>query len=165
MDYWDTSALVKLYAPESDSDYFIRRIAGQAAPIMTSAIAETEVAATLLRKEFAGALPRGGSGRALDEFRADCRSGAIILIPYSTQIAFETERVARSAAEAKPPLLIRSLDLIHATSASLLRADTFVASDKRLRDLAGLLGLCLVPEATPANDEWKQLPRGDRNIP
>ncbi len=145
MDYWDTSALVKLYAPESDSEYFIQRIARQAAPIMTSAIAETEMAATLVRKELAGALPRGGSSRALAEFRSDSRSGAIILIPYGAQIASETERIARLAAESMPPLLIRSLDLIHAASASLLGADAFVGSDKRLRDLASLLGLRLVP--------------------
>ena len=149
MDYWDTSALVKLYAPEADSDYFIHRIARQAEPIMTSAIAETEMAATLVRKEFAGSVPRSGSSRALAEFRADARSGGIVLIPYGAHIASETERIARLAAQSRPRLLIRSLDHIHAASASLLRADAFVASDKRLRDLAGLLGLCLVPEATP----------------
>jgi hypothetical protein len=39
MDDWDTSALFKLYFPETDSNWFVARFAAAREPVVTSEIA------------------------------------------------------------------------------------------------------------------------------
>jgi uncharacterized protein with PIN domain len=74
MSYWDTSALVKLYAQEPDSAAFEAHAASQTNPLITSRIALYEARATFRRKEAEGILERFQklcSGFAVpDPFRA-----------------------------------------------------------------------------------------------
>lgn len=144
MDYWDSSALLKLYVTEHDSGYFLDLIAKSGRPISTSAIAVTEALCALHRKERAGLLKSGGADTLFRRFLADCEKGRAVLIPYGLNIAVEAEKLMKLALE-RQPVMIRSLDLIHLASASLSKAKSFVATDKRLREFATLLGFQLWP--------------------
>jgi predicted nucleic acid-binding protein len=148
MEYWDTSALLKLYVVEADSGYFLRLIARGGLPVYTSTIASTEVLCALLRKESVGDLRDGGAKALFRRFRKDCDTGRVLLAPYGEDVSREAERLGRLAFARSQPALIRSLDLIHVATASVGKAAAVIATDKRLRALASLLKLNLLP-ATP----------------
>ncbi len=145
MEYWDTSSLVKLYAPEFDSERFIRRVEQQSV-LCTSSVALTELPVSLLRKAHEKVLSPRDADSLIRSFREDCAGGRIELVPYHSRVALEAERIVRLALNATPPRMVRSLDLIHAASALSMDADTFVATDTRLKDIIRLLGIRLFPE-------------------
>lgn len=145
MRYWDTSALLKLYVSEPDSAYFLELISRTDEPLATSDIASAEVLCALFRKESARDLKPGGASTVFRRFRADSRAGRIVLIPFGPDVFQQVERVARLAFERRPPIPVRSLDLIHLASAAAMKATTLVATDQRLRALARLAALNLLP--------------------
>ncbi|MBZ5576682.1 MAG: type II toxin-antitoxin system VapC family toxin [Acidobacteriia bacterium] len=145
MNYWDTSALLKLYVPEEDSGAFLDLIAASDEPIATSAIATAEVLCAVNRKERAGDLKRGGAAAAFRRFVADCDQGRIVPIPYGTQVLEVAQAVMRVALHRSRPLFLRSLDLIHVASALTIHAGSVVATDARLREVAALVKLRLLP--------------------
>ncbi len=142
--YWDTSALVKLYAPEPDSSSFLA-LAGRAQEIFSASVVSAEVLCALYRKEQAGNLRRGGAQTAFEKFRADTRSGRIVTVPYGSDVVEEVRKLIRLAFEQPRPVLIRSLDAIHVASAAVVKEKVLVATDSRLRALAALAGLTLLP--------------------
>jgi len=143
--YWDTSALLKLYVPEPDSAWFLDLISGTPEPVATSAIAAAEVLCALSRKEASGDLKAGGAKVLFRRFRADCQAGRVVLIPYGLDLVEEMEKLSRLASQRRPPVMVRSLDLIHLASAVVSRAAALVATDQRLRDLGAMYGMELVP--------------------
>jgi predicted nucleic acid-binding protein len=143
--YWDTSAVLKLYAPEADSAYFLNLIATVRQPVHCSAISCMEVLCALYRKEEAGDLKPGGGAALYRRFRRDARAGRVVLAPYGEDVAAEAERVAKAAFGERRAIMIRSLDLIHVATAVVLGATALVATDKRLRALASVLRLPLLP--------------------
>ena len=145
MHYWDTSALLKLYVSEADSAFFLELISRTHEPVATSAIANAEVLCALSRKESVGDLKLGGASTVFRRFRADCLAGRILLIPYGLDLLPVMERLARLAFERRPPILVRSLDLIHLATAVAGKATTLVATDQRLRELAPLLPMDVLP--------------------
>lgn len=145
MHYWDTSAVLKLYAPEPDSAYFLKLIVAGEQPVYCSAISSMEVLCTLLRKEEAGDLKPGGGAALYRRFHRDARAGRVVLVPYGEDVAAEAERLAKVAFGEHRAIMIRSLDLIHVATAVVLGATALVATDKRLRALASVLRLPLLP--------------------
>lgn len=63
MSYWDTSALVKLYAPEPDSAVFENHLRSPARTIVSARVTLWEAWATFRRKEADGALAPGAALR------------------------------------------------------------------------------------------------------
>jgi len=61
LTYWDTSALIKLYAPEPDSSYFLELLAQAQQPPLSADITRAEILCTLYRKEQAGDLVAGAA--------------------------------------------------------------------------------------------------------
>ena len=145
MQYWDTSALVKLYAPEPDSNDYLQLATRARGPILCSSIGAIELLCTLLRKQAAGDLRPGGARAAFRRFHADCEGARIDLLPFGADVAQEAERLAYLAFEHPPRVMIRSLDLVHVASASLAGATTLVAADQRLRALGSRLRMRLAP--------------------
>ena len=145
MDYWDTSAILKLYIPEHDSAYFLELITKTNAAILSSTIASVEIIGALLRKERAGDLRTGSPRTLLRRFRADCAAGRIMLIPFGADVIQEAERLAMLAFQRRRPIMVRSLDLVHLATALSAKATTVVATDKRLRDLGALLQVRVLP--------------------
>ena len=145
MNYWDTSALFKVYAPEGDSDYFWDLVVSSDQPIVSSAIATAEMLCALYRKECAGDLKSGGALATYQKFLGDCRAGRIVLIPCGEQVFTAAEEIVRLAFRGTRPVMVRSLDAIHVASAATARARFLVATDARLRQVAAMAMLKLLP--------------------
>ena len=145
MAYWDTSALLKLYVAEHDSPFFVRLHASEDEPVFSSAIVMTEVICALYRKEQAGDLRSGGAKAVFRKFSADVNAGNIVTVPYGADVVKEAENLVRLVFEQPRPILVRSLDLIHVSSAVAVKARVIVATDTRLRKVAALAGLKALP--------------------
>ena len=147
MRYWDTSALSKLCFPEADSAWYLSELGSASEPAFTSEIAEVELYSTLWRKERDRSLVLGEARLRFALFESFCRRGTIILAPCDVRIIEESKRIAAVAYGQVTPILIRSLDLIHVASASVVRADMIVSADKRMRAVASVLNMKVLPEA------------------
>ncbi len=145
MSYWDTSALVKLYVAEVDSPYFLQLLGNTDEPIVSSAIVATEVLCVLYRKEQARALKPGGAKPIYQKFKSDVKAGRILTIPYSQDVEAEAEKLVRREYRLSQPVLMRSLDVIHISTALSSKITELVATDARLREIARLVGLHLIP--------------------
>ncbi len=145
MNYWDTSALFKVYAPEDDSGYFLDLVVSSDQPIVSSAIATAEMLCALYRKEWAGDLHSGGALATYRKFLGDCQAGRIVLVPYGEQVFMAAEEIVRLAFRVARPVMVRSLDAIHVASAVTAQARVMVATDARLRTVAAIAKLKLVP--------------------
>jgi len=145
LPYWDTSALIQLYVAENDSAYFLKLVSETDEPIVSASIATTEVLCVLHRKEHLGGLKAGSARRLFRKFGADVRSGRILLISYGREVEEQAEKLLGLTFAQPRTILIRSLDLIHVSSALVSRAECMVATDGRLRALAVRAGLRVLP--------------------
>ena len=120
--YLDSSAIVKLAVEEPESAA-LRRHLGRRLPVVSSALARTEVARALLRQDDA-ALARGR------------------LVLSRLDLVRISARVLAAAGVLEPPE-VRSLDAIHLATALQLGTDLreVVTYDDRMRDAAKDLGL------------------------
>lgn len=145
MDYWDTSALLKLYAPEPDSARFLARVAEGQRPLLTADLTAVELRCALQRKEHVGDLKAGGATALFERFTHDVTAGRIITVPYGPTVLEGVQQLVVRAYSADPPVMIRSLDAVHVASALASRAARVVATDTRLRDAAALVALRVAP--------------------
>lgn len=145
MDYWDTSALLKLYAPEPDSASFLTRVAKSQRPLLTADLTVVELRCALGRKEHVGDLKAGGATALFECFTHDVAAGRIITLLHSPAVLAEAQEIVLRAHSADPPVMIRSLDAVHVASALASRAAWVVATDTRLRDAAITVGLRVAP--------------------
>ncbi|MGC2192244.1 MAG: type II toxin-antitoxin system VapC family toxin [Candidatus Dormiibacterota bacterium] len=120
--YLDSSAIVKLVIAEDESTA-LRRHLRRRRPLVSSALARTEVLRALLFE--------GEEGRA--------RATAVL---QSLDLLRVTDRVLNDAARLLPPE-IRSLDAIHLATAGLLGAELgqIVSYDDRMLGAAKRLGM------------------------
>jgi predicted nucleic acid-binding protein len=145
MVYWDTSALLKLYVSEPESAK-LAELASAKGPILSSAIAPVEMMCALTRKEGSGEMTRGGAREVFALIGRHLAAGRISLIPFGDDVVREAEELVRLAAGRERPVMIRALDLIQLASAVASRSRTIVTTDARLRELAALAGLKVLPE-------------------
>ena len=145
MAYWDTSALLKLYIDEPDSSEFWELLRLPRNGVWTSTIARTEMFCALQRKQRLGELQAGGAAAVYQRFFKDVEKGRIALIGLTEDVHREAERVGAVLSDKKPPLRVRSLDLIHLASALAAKSRELVATDVRLRDVATVAGLRVLP--------------------
>jgi predicted nucleic acid-binding protein len=143
--YWDTSALLKLYVDETDSSEFWELLLASNEGVWTSTIARTEMFCTLRRKQQLGELQAGGAAALYERFCKDVDKGRLALIGLTEDVHREAERMGPLLSERKPPLLVRSLDLIHLATALAAKSRDLVATDVRLRDVASVAGLRVLP--------------------
>ncbi len=136
LQYWDTSALVKLRIEEADSPRF-RELSRQDIKQASSSIVQAELLCVLLRREREGNIRSGSAMLIFRKFQEDCAAERFLTVPYdSAEVRREVERLGVFAYSLPKPILIRSLDLIHVATASVIGADTLVTADSRLSDLA-----------------------------
>ena len=145
MQYWDSSALVKLYLAEADSAEFDHLMSRAGRAIATSTIAAAELLCTAYRKESDGDLRSGGAAVAVGSFEKHCRTGRIVQIPYDEKVLARVDRLVQLALTGPRPLMLRALDAIHIATAVEARATAMVATDRRLREMAGRIGLDILP--------------------
>lgn len=152
MSYWDTSALVKLYLEEADSAVFEQHLLDTTSPIIItpsppviSEIGLYEARATFHRKESEGALPNGGAQTLYARLAQDVTTRKVTVIDFGEALEQKYEQILSRCYKMKPFIPIRALDAIHLASALSASETEIVATDKRLRDAAGALGLSLFP--------------------
>jgi predicted nucleic acid-binding protein len=143
--YGDTSALLKLYAPEPDSPFFLQLLARTDEQIFTASVAAVEIQCALHRKEHFGDLKPGGAAAAIECYREDIRCGRVIEIPFGRDVLEEASNLINLAFRRKRRILIRSLDIIHLASAKAAGVRLMIATDARLREVASLVELRLLP--------------------
>src|SRR5712671_1426636 len=93
MSYWDTSALVKLYARSPDSPVFENYASTTVGPIVTSIIGLYEAKATLLRKETFGALQPNAASTLYARLVQDVIVGHVQLVQLNPDIEREYGQV------------------------------------------------------------------------
>jgi predicted nucleic acid-binding protein len=145
MSYWDTSALVKLYALEPDSSVFETHVCTVGGPVIISRLGLHEALATFYRKESAGVLRPGSAAKLYSCLLQDVGEGELQLVELGADLEAEYARVLASCYGRTPPVLLRTLDAIHLASARLAGQTELVATDRRLRDAARALGFSLFP--------------------
>ena len=146
MVYWDTSALLKLYVSEPESARMVQMATSIEGPIYSSAIVTVEVISALARKERSGELSRGGSREVFTKIGRDVAVGRIAIIPFGDDVVREAAKLVRLPSAGSRRVMIRALDLIHLASAVAVRSRSIVTTDARLRELAALAGMEVLPE-------------------
>lgn len=149
MSYWDTSAIVKLFAKESDSSDFEAQAARELGRMVTSWVTRLELWSTLRRKESESGLLAGEAGTLLLDFDFGIARGEWTLVPTSAEVRAEFERVVEICCSRRPRIVIRTLDALHIASALAVSETEIVTADKRQREAAALLGFQLFPTTTP----------------
>jgi predicted nucleic acid-binding protein len=144
MSYWDTSTLGKLYLPEPDSADFAQKAAVDPA-IATTRLALYEMRRVAFRKESEGFIQAGTAESVLAQVNQDIAAGQIRIVEMDTRVEAEFNGIMATCYRHTPPLPIRTLDALHLASARADNQIELVATDKRMRDAAKLLGLALFP--------------------
>lgn len=144
MSYWDTSALGKLYVPETDSPNFAQKAADEGV-IVTTRLALYEMCRVAFRKEVEGSIPAKSAESILSQLQQDLAAGEMRIIDIDSRVEGEFNAIMATCYRNAPPLLIRTFDAIHLASARVSGETELVATDGRLRDVAKLLGLSVFP--------------------
>jgi predicted nucleic acid-binding protein len=144
MVFWDTSALLKLYVAEPDSNAFAS-LAGSDQPLAISAWTPHELLCGLHRKELVQALKPGGAEAIYKRVLQQITVGALHVITYSAAVTEQAIGVIRSCYNAPKPVAIRSLDALHLGSALAAGATDLVSADKRMRAGAKIFDLRVLP--------------------
>jgi len=144
MSYWDTSTLGKLYLPEPDSADFAQKAAVDPA-IATTRFALYEMRRVAFRKESEGFIQAGTAESVLAQVNQDIAAGQIRIVEMDARVEAEFNGIMATCYRHTPPLPIRTLDALHLASARADRQFELVATDKRMRDAAKLLGFSLFP--------------------
>lgn len=144
MSYWDTSAVIKLYLDEPDSDKF-REIAASVPRITISTLAWSEARVTFRRKETDGTLPSGATLQLMRTLFNNIDAGRIESMMWSELLEPEAERVIDRCWTHTPCIRVRTLDAIPIASAITAGETVFVTADVRQRDAAVACGLSLLP--------------------
>jgi predicted nucleic acid-binding protein len=137
--YLDSSALIKLYVLEADSDRVSAYTRALPHPVPFTHLHELEMKNALQLKRFrreAAARAVDASVQAIDE---DFAAGVLSRPELNWFDVFR--RAQELAFEHSPKIGCRSLDLLHVASAFLLEATTFLTFDDRQSRLARASGL------------------------
>src|SRR5437899_10565203 len=145
MPFWDTSALVKLYVRERDSDRFVELARKSETRATISQLSIHEMRCVLHRKEFARAIPPKTAELAYREFHDDVKDAVLKLIPYGRDVALEFDRIVRVCYRASPVVPIRARDGVRVASAFTARMLGLVRTDSHMSDGVLLLRLRVLP--------------------
>ena len=144
MIYWDTSCLLKLYAPEADSEAWIRLATSEQEPLCSSELARPELCFALRRKELRREIRPGTADLLYDAFVDDVGKGRIFVVPLGGDVLDAARDLARACYARKEPILLRTLDGLHLASALIARTSGIVTTDALMERAARFLRLPLI---------------------
>ncbi len=148
MSYWDTSALLKLYATEPDSAAFLGMAA--ATPKLVSAfIGRHEARTALRRREAEGVLLAGGGAQCYQKLIQDVLSGRIELVAESPVLEAMFGVIVDQCLSQSPAIFIRTNDALHLAAARLAGETEFVSADRNQRSAAAFPGFNVLPPIYP----------------
>jgi predicted nucleic acid-binding protein len=138
--YLDSAIIVKLLVREPDSDWFDRRLQGQA--FETSELALTEVRSALLAKERAGQLNSRERVSAGEKFLGMIEDDLIRLFPLSRAVV---NRASAIQLACHPRIPLRTLDALHVATCDLHHSGTLSTTDGRMRAACEQFAITLIP--------------------
>lgn len=97
------------------------------------------------RKESEGLIQPGTAEVKLSQFAQDITSGQLRIIELDARVETEFSAIIATCYRHTPPLAIRTLDALHLASARADKQTEVVATDRRMRVAAKLLGLSVFP--------------------
>lgn len=145
MSYWDTSALAKLYVPEPDSATYQQHAIRPGLTLVIGRLGCWELRRVVLGKEAAAILRPGDAETVWRAFNDDVRVKRLKVVETDAAIEVAFNQIMERCYRRTPPLFLRTLDAIHLASARVAGETEIVATDKRLREAAVLLGFTLFP--------------------
>lgn len=133
--FFDTSAFIKYYYPESGSDLVEKEIL-KARQITISEILKVEVASALARKVRARELSDEQRGKIWTTLLVDIGSQDVWVMPINSEQITLSIEILRTYGEHYP---LRSLDALQLSAAKISGAEIFICSDNKLGKVAKLL--------------------------
>ena len=149
MSYWDTACLIKLHVAEPNSGLFRRHAEERGDVAVSAEFARLEFLVAVRRKEADGAIGNGFAEKYVALFDDEIHAGTCRLISVDDAVRASFEDVVRRCYSARPPIVIRTFDALHVAAAIVSGETEIVATDRRLRDAATLLGFQLFHAPTP----------------
>lgn len=141
--YWDTSALLKCYAPEPDSRAY-RTLLCDRPRVVICFMHRIEVAYALRQKESRGEILPKAARHLTALFDRDCDEGRFVVLPWGPDLVKAARDVLERSAGEQESVPIRTLDGIHLAAASAAGLPGIVSTDKRMRSAAAALGFDIV---------------------
>ncbi len=138
--YCDTSALLKLYVLEPDSDDFNRTVEGRD-DLVVSDLVITEVASALSRRLRQGAVTHERIRRVLHDIVGRCNDGVYRRVELTRDVHRRAEHFLLNLTA----IPLRAGDALHLALATWARATSLASFDARLRAAARAVGLTLYP--------------------
>jgi predicted nucleic acid-binding protein len=129
--YLDTSALVKRYLPERNSEAFDTYFS-ELAPAYISRLTLIELRSTFARKRREARLNPTQEAAAMNEVRTDIQNGLLAVTPATDADFIEANRLMDTLST----LPLRTLDALHLATASVLGSSVIATADDVMRRAA-----------------------------
>ena len=136
MVYLDTSALLKRYVPETNSDAFERYLAALM-PAAVSRLTLVELCSGLARKRREGSIAPDREQAAITEIRIDLQDGLLQVQPTTDQHFVDAFHLI----DQLPAIPLRTLDAVHLAIAQATRSDELATADETMAKAAAALGM------------------------
>lgn len=143
--YLDSAIIVKLLVEEPDTAFFVQALVGHT--LSSSELAAPEVLSALLGKERKKLITKAQRIEAWQAFNERVQSWDIILHPLNGVVLKKANHILERCHPAVP---LRTLDAIHTAACDLSQDFPLCATDKRMRDAAGVLGIPVFPADEPS---------------
>jgi uncharacterized protein len=138
MVYVDTSALIKRYITEANSDEFDAFFMART-PLAISRLTLVEMRCALARRRRNNEITALLETQAMDEVRTDIQDGALIVHPINDdQVVHALHLIDQIA-----PLPLRTLDALHLSAAIRIDAHKFATAEKNQAAAAQALGMTI----------------------
>jgi predicted nucleic acid-binding protein len=145
MEYVDTSALLKAYVPEADSDAFVAW-ARETDTCCISPLTAVELHCAIQRRQRMGMLDARQRTAAIRAFDREVGEDAYRVLEWPAQGFVE----GRDALERCRPIALRALDALHLAVALHYRCTGFATADRVQAKAARRLGFKVTTFFTPA---------------
>ncbi len=136
MVYVDTSALLKRYITEANSDEFDAFFMART-PLSISRLTLVEMRCALARRRRNGEITSTLEEQAMDEVRTDIQDGVLAIHPVSDDQVVHALHLIDQVA----PRPLRTLDALHLSAALRTAASSFATADRNQAEAAEALGL------------------------
>ncbi|MEX1048737.1 MAG: type II toxin-antitoxin system VapC family toxin [Akkermansiaceae bacterium] len=142
--YWDTSALLKLYAPEPDSEVYRKLLSNHAEQVAISFLHHVELYYALSGKEHRSEIAQGGANLLFESFQRHRQEGRFLEIPWGDDVGRHAREALVLCHAHLPPVMLRSLDGFHLGAIRAAGIRAVVTTDARFRQAAVCLGLDVI---------------------
>ena len=142
--YWDTSALLKLYAPEADSSDYLRLLITQPEDVAICFLHRVELYFALAGKESRGEIAAGSARRLFQLFEQHVAAHRYFQIPWGEDVASRARQLLDDSLSQAPPIPLRSLDGLHLGALRAAGIPSVVTADLRMRDVARAMSVHVV---------------------